>query len=245
MRLTALILFLLCVGNFAALYFIGVPLDKKFITDILIGLLSNLMVLIVGVLIIDRLLKNIERGKLTVINKRNSENTLMMINLFCTKLFNHLKLGEEQNLSNMDKTLEKLLEINKKSNWFGILHKLFLDSADKRTYLKELEKIIQDGASSINKSLKDVYPHPAPELLVLADEIGARSGHVMVMGVLPGIREKVNALLPAEHEKMTEELEQILTEFFIHQGTEDLFPYIFTRLDVITQRARANTLFID
>ena len=141
MRLTALILSLLCVVTFASLYFIGIPLDKKFVTDILIGLLPNLIVLIVGVFIIDQLLKGVEREKLGVINKRNSETTLMMINLFSVKLFNHLKLGEEQSLSNMDKTLEKLLEINKKTDWFEILYKQFLNSTDKPAYLKELEKI--------------------------------------------------------------------------------------------------------
>lgn len=168
----------------------------------------------------------------------------MMINLFSVKLFNHLKLGEEQNLSNMDKTLEKLLEINKKSDWFEILYKQFLDSADKLAYLKELEKIIQEGASSINKNLKDIYPHAAPELLVLVDEISARSGHVMVMEVLPGMREKVNALLPVEHEKMTEELEGVLTKFFIHQNAQDLLSNICGGLETISKRAKANSLFV-
>jgi hypothetical protein len=229
------------------IYFLQIPFDENFVSGFLNGLLSNLIIFILGVFVIDRILKKIEHEKLIDINKQKSEKTLLTINVFALKILKHLNLHTDGDLDFVinNRALENLLKINREQDWFDILYKQVLSTPNKKDYLKKLETIIKDGATSVNKSLKDAYPHPAPDLALIADEIYILSGNALAMSVMSDFRKKVNKNIDDIDNKMSEETERVIVKVFINHGAKELFSSICDKLLIISNRAHKNRLFVE
>lgn len=229
------------------LYLLHISIDANFISNLLNGILSNLIVTILVVFVVDRLFKRIEYEKLVAINKRNSESVLFAINIFSLNVLKYLRLKTGDGLNEIanGKVFQNLLETNKKHDWFNILYKQVLKASSRKNYLKELETIIREGATSINKSLKDVYPHPAPDLVKIVDEIYTLSGAAMAALVMSEFREEANKKIKDDNNKISPELEITLVKFFIHNSVENLFPDICNKLSIIATRAHKNRLFVE
>ena len=156
---------------FAILWLLGVPIDTNFSSNLFIGILSNLFILILAYFVIDLSIKKRKDQTIASINKRNSENVLLHLNSFALKLLLHLNVDVPNPLEVIinGQALKLLFKINVQKDWSNILYNQVTASKNKKEYLTSLEKIVQDGSSSILNALEKVEPHPDPKVVEIAD----------------------------------------------------------------------------
>jgi hypothetical protein len=201
------------------------------------------------------LLKNLERNKLKDINKRKSEYVSLLINFFSTKLIKHLDIISENEMVEMNSkyidfqstwALDKMVSFGQNSDWNDFLYQKIVNAQDKKKYLVDLQNIIKEGFDQIGKTLKEIYPHPSPDVLVMVDDLYTIStGQLMAITVLVGSKEAVNKKIPEGHKKLDDKTLNVLLKVFLNVKDGGFMGIICDKLTNISIRAKENSLFID
>lgn len=254
MKVIAGVIISLIILVFLLLFFTGIPLDKNFWAGLLNGLLSNLIIFIIAIFIIDKLIKNIEKKKLKKINERSSYFISFSINTLIFKILKHLKIFSDETLkgktpdkdtSNFDFALDEMLKIKKDNKMEKIFRAEVFKEKDRKKYIDDLSKLIMDGADSIHKGLKEIYPHPAPDVISQIDEVYKSCGGLTAFSFVAGIREDFNKYTKDKKKHMNKKIAEALLDFSMSNPKATYMSTISEKLLNISNKAKENSLFID
>jgi hypothetical protein len=254
--LTLLVFIVITLGLFSLL---EIPFDRDFLSSLLNGLLSNFLILFVAIFIIDNLSKIVETKKLKEINKRNSEFFSLRINIFAVKLVDYLKISKTdtfdvdiQSCKNKNLTFEYIWEdivmITNKVDVDVILYESALKEDDKKKYLSELSDLVMEESKSLHELLKNIYPHPAPEVVGIVDDLSSQSGALHAMSIIADVHKDVNKITNNDAAKMDQEASDVLLKVMmlgIGDREKGVIKSILSSLSQLSLRAKANTLFTD
>jgi len=236
------------------LFLFGIPFDNNFWSSFLIGLLSNLIILVIAIFIIDELLKKKEKIKLKEINKEKSLYIHYAVNILLLKILKHLKVFpkdiETKDILNKNADLtfkfafEKMTEIAEKENIDKIVGEIALKERDRKKYFEDLSEIIFKDITSINNGLKEIYPHPAPDITALTNDVFANCGALKAFSAIADVKSQVNKIIPKGQKKMDEITATALLKIMMFNPKQKSFSTIAKNLIVLSKRAEGNSLFI-
>ena len=234
-----------------------IPFDNNFIANLLNGLLSNFLILIIAIFVIDSLTKSIEIKKLKDINKRNASFVSLRVNIFVMKILEYLKVFKEKDTNpetlheknknfTFDYIWQELAQISKEKDIDQILFESTFKENDKKQYIVKLTELLKEEAKSISDALKDVYPHPAPDVISTVDELASQSGALYAMSLMADVHEEVNKRIPNGSKKMDKETADVLLKFImLSVKKEGALSIVLSKLSELSSRAKNNDLFIN
>lgn len=251
-----LILFILIIIFLILL--LKIPFDSNFIANLLNGLLTNLVILIIAIFVIDNLTKKIETKKLKDINERNSNFVSLRVNIFVFKILEYLKVLNKKDINTkeifkkneeltFDYVWQELEQTLSTKNINQILSDSTFEEIDKKQYLTNFVDLIKSNSNSLHEALKIIYPHPSPNVVSLVDEIGGQSGAIYAMSLMANVDTEVNKLIPESSKKMDRETADALLKFAMMLVVDKDRPMsiIISCLKSISEKAKNNDLFID
>jgi hypothetical protein len=221
---------------------IGGKFDILFWLNFLPGLLSNLIILLVALFIIDRIFQRERLTKLKQINAENSKWVLFENNRIAFLLLEYLGLAKSEELSK-DKELnfEFAIERIKRNGLSEVFFKKFMDAKDRGNFLDGFIDKLKDGTEQINKSLDKIFPHPDPFIKGLLSNMAFLSGGIQSMKIILDATSKANKKVKSDQRISPEQI-NLLIKIAYSEGR--LFKQIFKNLIIISEKAKSNELFV-
>jgi len=229
-----LILIFVCIGgNF----------DRQFWLAFLPGLMENLLILAVGVLILDMILKHERLDKLERTNERQSRFVLLINNRLAFKILQYLRLATTEEV---DKDPEydfsfalgrlKTIDLEK------VFYEKLMNSDKREDFVAEFEKMLRKETAGISKALDDVYPRPDPELKLSEDAMVSSIAAVGALLMIIRSFREANAQVEEKGQLKPEQQDLLIEIAYDRIGQE------IQRIRDITvnlsEKAAANRLFL-
>ncbi|MES2622824.1 MAG: hypothetical protein V4576_00275 [Patescibacteria group bacterium] len=252
MRKIVLILILLILVFIQLQISLKIPFDKEFLTGLINGILSNLVIFFVGIFVIDKIIKNIEKDKLSLINKEKSFFFKFKLNIFALKLLQHLQVISVQTrqakLSN-DKgitfnwVMDEFQALTQNKSFIEIVNTQLARKTNKQKYLQKLSDILKDDSKGFTDQLKEIYPHYAPDVYELTQIFPKAAGFISGMATTFLAVDKANEKIVNTEQKIPAELfTHILTKVMISDFIN--LNDVFVNLKKLSARSENNDLFI-
>ena len=170
--------------------------DVNFLKEFFINLLPGSVAILIGILAINLLIEKDKNQSLKKINKSKLEYVEFSLNRFAFNLLEYLDIVSlEEPAISEDKTInfswarkrmaEKTMEID------DIFFKKMMASSDRKKFIDEFIKILKKNGKSLTTTLKEIFPHPNPSAMRLAQEIYSLAGGLSAVGVMSDIDKKI------------------------------------------------------
>lgn len=119
-------------------FLIGVEFNKAFASDLLMGLLSNIIIFIPAYFLFERIFEDIKKAKLKSLNMRNARLIADAVDMLVLQILYHLNIEKVRNIQLLPGVLSKFMEID--TDWGILLYKQVEKADNKKNILKNLLK---------------------------------------------------------------------------------------------------------
>ena len=253
MKTITIILAICAILLLVGLNFLGVSItSKSFFIDLFNGLLSNVLIFFLAIFVIDRLTRKIDENKLKEINATKSEFFHWNLKCFVYHMLVHLEIFKDDDyqkrlqddpLLSMDWVMEEFKRVGLENDWTSLLYNCVSNKSDKQKYLSDLEKIFNDWTKPLSQNLKEIYPHPAPDVVEMVSNLFASSGTLNALSSIAGFAKEANKGVKDKKQQLTDKHTNLLIKIGLLNRKNNFSDTCSIILE-LSKRAEENQLFI-